>query len=94
MAKMPPWSWRPKPLRGSPQSTTSVVSVCTIWPPGPTVLEASDTGGAGRHGAQGHSLQEAFLPEPIHPQPRHLESEGQVSGRPDSPEAGPSHSLF
>jgi hypothetical protein len=45
VVKMPPWSWRPKPLRGSPQSTTSVVSVCTICPPGPTVLEASDTVG-------------------------------------------------
>lgn len=45
MAKMPPCSWRPKPLRGSPQSTTSVVSVWTICPPGPTVLEARDTVG-------------------------------------------------
>ena len=45
VAKMPPWSWRPKPLRGSPQSTTSVISVCTICPPGPTVLEARDTVG-------------------------------------------------
>lgn len=43
VAKMPPWSWSPKPFKGSPLSTTSVVSVWTICPPGPTVLEANDT---------------------------------------------------
>lgn len=56
VAKMPPWSWSPKPFRGSPLRITSVVSVWTICPPGPTVLEASDTErmreaeGQGSHG--------------------------------------------
>lgn len=87
VAKMPPWSWRPKPLRGSPQSMTSVVSVCTICPPGPTVLEASDTAGQ-----VGMAVRWAVPESPSgqnQPIPRlkNLESDGQVSGP-------GSHSLF
>lgn len=94
VAKMPPWSWRPKPLRGSPQSTTSVVSVCTICPPGPTVLEASDTAGQA-----GTALREA-APEgpscqnqPI-PRLKDLESEGQARGSPALPWGWHSHSIL
>lgn len=63
VAKMPPWSWSPKPFKGSPLRITSVVSVWTICPPGPTVLEASDTermreaegqGSHGPHNSLGH----------------------------------------
>lgn len=39
VANTPPWSCRPKPVSGSPLSTTSLFSTCTTWPPTPTVLE-------------------------------------------------------
>lgn len=94
VAKMPPWSWRPKPLRGSPQSTTSVVSVCTICPPGPTVLEASDTAGQ-----VGTALRWAVPESPScqhqpTPRPKDLESEGRVGGSPASPCGVQSHSAL
>lgn len=46
VANIPPCSWTPKPLSGSPVRTTSLVSTWTTCPPGPTELEAKDTGRA------------------------------------------------
>lgn len=43
VANIPPCSWTPNPFRGSPLRVTSLDSVWTIWPPGPTELEAKDT---------------------------------------------------
>lgn len=94
VAKMPPWSWRPKPLRGSPQSTTSVVSVCTICPPGPTVLEASDTAGQVGKALRGRNTASPSCWSHPTPGPKDLESEGQVSGRSDLSWGQPSHSPF
>lgn len=88
VAKMPPWSWRPKPLRGSPQSTTSVVSVCTIWPPGPTVLEASDTAGAGGHGTQDTVPGVTSCQSPPTLGGTAWSQRGRVSGRPAPPRGG------
>lgn len=43
VANIPPCSWTPKPLRGSPVRMISLVSTWTTWPPGPTELDARDT---------------------------------------------------
>lgn len=49
VANIPPCSWTPKPLSGSPVRTTSLVSTWTTWPPGPTELEARDTKHTEKH---------------------------------------------
>lgn len=45
VAKTPPCSWIPKPVSGSPLRMTSLVSTWKTCPPGPTELDARDTGG-------------------------------------------------
>ncbi len=43
VANTPPCNCRPNPVRVSPLRTTSLDSICTTWPPAPTVLDARDT---------------------------------------------------